>query len=393
MSTSGIFGLAASSMLVVAASACLATGASAKPFKNLYTFTGGADGGWPAGNLIADKSGNLYGTTSVGGPNGAGTVFKLAPDGTETVIYHFTGATDGDLPMSGLLMDSAGNLYGVTEIGGANGAGNVFKVSPDGTETTIYSFGATRADGYNPSSQLIWGPNNTLLGTTVNGGTGALGTVFEVSLTGQETILHSFTGSDGQYPHGGLVMDKAGNSYGTTTNTSKGDSGTVYKINAKGNFSTVYTFTNASGYDLFSSLTFDKSGNLYGTTQAGGAHSYGTVFKLTPSGTLTVLHSFTGGRDGSAPLSPIFIDKKGNLLSTTSGGGLGDNGTVFSLAPNGTLTTLYSFSSPGGNQFQVSTGSHSQAGLIQDKPEGAGWLYGTTYAGGTGNGVVFRIKE
>jgi len=380
-------------MLILAGSAGAVAARSAKRFQSLYTFTGGADGGWPAGNLVADKSGNLYGTTSVGGPNGAGTVFKLAPDGTETVIYHFTGATDGDLPMSGLLMDSAGNLYGVTEVGGANGAGNVFKVTPDGTETTIYSFGATRADGYNPSSQLIWGSNNTLLGTTVNGGTGALGTVFQVSLTGQETILHSFTGGDGQYPHGGLVMDSAGNSYGTTTNTTKGDSGTVYKIDSAGNFSTVYTFTNTSGYDPFSSLTCDKSGNLYGTTQAGGAHSNGTVFKLTTGGTLTVLYAFTGGRDGSDPLAPVFIDKQGNLVSTTSGGGLGDNGTVFSLAPSGTLTTLYTFSSPGGNQFQVSTGSHSQAGLIQDKQAGAGWLYGTTYAGGTGNGVVFRVKE
>ena len=96
------------------------------------------------GNLIADKSGNLYGTTSVGGPNGAGTVFKLAPDGTETVIYHFTGAVDGDLPMSSLLMDKEGNFYGVTEIGGANGLGNVFKVTPDGVQTTLYSFGANR---------------------------------------------------------------------------------------------------------------------------------------------------------------------------------------------------------------------------------------------------------
>jgi uncharacterized repeat protein (TIGR03803 family) len=393
MSTSRIFGLAASSMLVLAASASVATAAGAKRFQTLYTFTGGADGGWPAGNLVADKSGNLYGTTSVGGPNGAGTVFKLAPDGTETVIYHFTGATDGDLPMSGLLMDSARNLYGVTEVGGAYGAGNVFKVTPDGTETTIYSFGATHADAYNPICQLIWGPHHTLLGTTVNGGTGYLGTVFQVSLDGKETILHNFTGSDGQYPHGGLVMDAAGNSYGTTTNTAKGDSGTVYKIDSAGNFSTVYTFTNASGYDPFASLTLDKSGNLYGTAMAGGAHSYGTVFKLTTSGTLTVLYSFTGAGDGSDPLAPVFLDKQGNLVSTTSGGGIGDNGTVFSLAPNGTLTTLFSFSSPGGNHFQNSTGSHSQAGVIQDKATGAGWLYGSTYAGGTGNGVIFRIKE
>jgi uncharacterized repeat protein (TIGR03803 family) len=392
MPISRIAGMAVS-CIALAALAHAPAARAAKRFQTLYTFTGSADGGWPAGNLIADKSGNLYGTTSIGGPNGAGTVFKLAPDGSEAVLYNFTGATDGDLPMSGLLTDSAGNFYGVTEIGGKNGAGNVFKLAPDGTETTIYSFGATRTDGYNPICQLIWGPNKTLLGTTVNGGTGALGTVFQVTLDGQETILHNFTGSDGQYPHAGLVMDTAGNAYGTTTNTAKGDSGTVYKIDSAGNFSTVYTFSNASGYDPFSSLTLDKSGNLYGTAMAGGAHNYGTVFKLTAGGTLTVLYSFTGGRDGGEPEAPVLLDKQGNLVSTTSGGGVGDNGTVFSLAPNGTLTTLFTFRSPGGNHFQDSTGSHSQAGLIKDVPAGAGWLYGTTYAGGTGNGVVFRIKE
>jgi uncharacterized repeat protein (TIGR03803 family) len=384
MSTSRILRLAASSMLVLAAFAGAAAAKSGSHFQSLYTFTGGADGGWPAGNLIADESGDLYGTTSVGGPNGAGTVFKLAPDGTETVIYNFTGGADGDLPMSSLITDKQGNFYGVTEIGGANGEGNVFKVTPDGVETTLYSFGADANDGGNPICQLIWGPHHTLLGTTVNGGADHYGVVFQVTLDGKETILHNFTGDDGRYPHAGLVMDKAGNLYGDTFNAGAGSSGTLYKIDYKGAFSVLYTLSNATGYFPYAALKLDADGNLYGTATAGGAHDDGTVFELTTGGALKVLYSFTNGADGSDPTASLFLDRQGNLLSTTNSGGAGGYGTVFSLAPHGKLTTLYSFTG--------ATGSYSQAGLIRDKEEGSGWFYGSTYSGGSGNGVIFRVK-
>jgi uncharacterized repeat protein (TIGR03803 family) len=384
MSISRFLRLATASMLVLATFAGAAAAKGGAHFQALYTFTGGADGGWPAGDLITDKSGNLYGTTSVGGPNGAGTVFKLAPNGTESVIYHFTGATDGDLPMSSLLMDKQGNLYGVTEIGGANGLGNVFKVTPDGVETTLYNFGASASDGANPICQLIWGQHQELLGTTVNGGANHYGVVFKVTLDGKASILHAFTGDDGRFPHGGLVMDKAGNVYGDTFNAGAGSSGTIYRIDTKSAFSVLYTLSSATGFFPYAALTLDKAGNLYGTATAGGAHNYGTVFELTKSGALNVLYSFTGGADGSAPNASLFLDKLGDLLSTTSAGGTDDNGTVFSLAPNGKLTTLYAFTG--------ATGSHSQAGLIKDKEEGSAWFYGSTYAGGSGNGVIFRVK-
>jgi uncharacterized repeat protein (TIGR03803 family) len=354
-------------------------------YQVLYTFTGGNDGGWPAGNLIADKQGNLYGMTSVGGPNGAGTVFKLAPDGTESVIYHFNGA-DGNLPMAGLLADAAGNFYGVTEIGGKYGAGNVFRVTPDGVYTSLYDFGASNVDGFNPVCQLVWGPHGELVGTTVNGGTGHLGTVFSVTLDGKATILHNFTGMDGEYPPAGVVMDAAGSLYGVTHNTSPGSSGTVYKIDANGVFSVLYTFDNASGFFTHAALTLDANQNLYGTTQAGGATGYGNVFKLTPDGTFTALYSFTGGADGSSPSAQLFLDRKGNLIGTTLAGGNGDNGTIFSVAPDGTLTTLHSFNG--------TKGSHSQGGLVRDPAAGVLWLYGTTYAGGSsGNGVVYRVRR
>ena len=384
MSILKIFGLTAASVLALAAGGGTAVAKTAR-FEALYSFTGGDDGGWPAGNLIADKSGNLYGTTSVGGPNGAGTIFKLAPDGTETVLYHFTGGDDGDLPMSSPLMDEKGNLYGVTEIGGKYGEGNVYRLTPAGVLTSLYDFGTNSPDGGNPICQLVWGPNHVLVGTTENGGSGTDGTVFQVTLDGKETILHNFSGTDGKYPRAGLVRDKAGNVYGTTFNTDAGSSGTVFKIDATGAFSTLYTLTNGSGFFPFAPLTLDSSGNLYGTTTAGGAGGNGTVFKLTPGGTLTVLYSFTGGADGSSPEGQLFLDKQGNLLSTTNWGGKGYNGTVFSLAPNGTLKTLY--------RFTGDSGSHSQAGFVMDKAEGPAWLYGSTYAGGSGNGVIFRVKK
>ncbi len=385
MSISKILVLTASSILTLAASAGVAEAKAAPKFQVLYTFTGGNDGGWPAGNLIADKSGNLYGTTSVGGPNGAGTVFKLAPDGTESVLYHFTGGADGDLPLDGLLTDSKGNFYGVTEIGGRYGAGNVFKVTSGGVATSLYDFGSSASDGINPVCALIWGPHHELLGTTENGGSDQFGTVFQVTLDGKETILHNFNGADGRYPAAGLVMDPTGNLFGTTFNSGSGSSGTVFKIDANGAFTTFYTLSPHSGFFPAAPLTLDKAGNLYSTATAGGAHANGTVFRLTPKGALTVLYSFTGASDGSTPEEPVFLDKQGNLFSTTNSGGTGDNGTAFSLAPNGQLTTLYSFTG--------ATGSHSKAGFVQDKAVGAVWLYGTTYVGGSGNGVVFRVKK
>ena len=369
--------------------ATMAGAARATSLQTLYTFAGGNDdGAWPAGNLVADKNGYLYGTTSTGGPNGAGTVFKLAPDGTETVLYHFTGGNDGNTPMAGLLMDSNGDLYGVTEIGGKFGEGNVFKLTPDGVETSIYDFGTHKSDGGNPICQLIWSRNHELLGTTVNAGAGTDGTVFRVSLTGKETILHAFTGIDGEYPRAGLVMDSAGNLYGTTFNssgTATSGTGTAFEITAQGDFKELYAFVPASGYFPYAALTLDKSGNLYGTTTAGGAYNYGTVFKLTTSGSLTVLHSFTNGTDGASPEAPVFMTKSGDLWGTTASGGKADYGTIFRLRPDGTLTTLHAFTG--------SNGGFSQTGLIEDSAIGGGWLYGSTYAGGSGNGVLFRVQR
>ena len=330
-------------------------------------------------------SSRRYGTTSEGGPNGAGSVFKLAPDGTLTTIYNFTGGNDGDLPLTGLLPDGHGNLYGVTEIGGANGWGVVFKVAPDGTETVIHAFRGDGRDGVNPLGQLIWGADHTLLGTTLNGGRFGFGTVFKLALDGTETIVHAFDGNTGRYPAAGLVMDRSGNVYGTTHNSGAGSSGLVYEIDASGKFHALLICTEATGYFPSGALTLDVSGVLYGTMSAGGAHDYGTVFELKPGAGLKVLHSFTNGDDGAGPLDRPFLDRHGNLLGTTQSGGAHGDGTVFSLSPYGALTTLHAFDGP--------TGSFPQAGLVRDASSGGSWLYGLAYAGGNGNGTAFRVRR
>lgn len=211
----------------------------------LYSFAGGRDGAIPGGGLIFDGSGNLYGTTTEGGGHGCGgtgcgTVFKLTPDGSETVLYRFSGGSDGAEPVAGLVLDAAGNLYGTTELGGAacaaeEGCGTVFRLAPDGTETLLYRFGIG-SDGSYPVAGLVLDAQGNLYGTTNSGGGSSCpgagcGTVFKLTPDGSETILYRFTGgTDGAYPQAPLVMDPQGNLYGTTTGGGGTGQGTVFEI-------------------------------------------------------------------------------------------------------------------------------------------------------------------
>jgi uncharacterized repeat protein (TIGR03803 family) len=250
-----------------------------------------------------DATGNLYGTTGFGGASNAGTVFKLDPSGNKTVLYSFKGGSDGDVPVAGLIMDAAGNLYGTTEDGGSSNC----------------SFGC--------------------------------GIVFELDPAGNETVLHSFTGSpgDGGRPVAGLIMDTAGNLYGTTAEGGSGTCtvingipvsgcGTVFKLDPAGNETVLHSFTGGSdGIQALAALLMDAAGNLYSTTELGGSFGSGIVFKLDPSGNETLLHTFTGGNDGAAPLfASLIMDTAGNLYGTTQNGGGSSNctvgcGTVFKL--------------------------------------------------------------
>ncbi len=384
-----VVGLLASWTLVLAAGTARAT--TAGVFEDLYTFAGDSgDGSGPAGALVADKAGVIWGTTSSGGPNGAGTVFTYTPGGTETMVYHFTGGNDGDLPMAGLLKAPNGDFYGTTEIGGKYGLGTIFKITPAGVLTTIYAFGTNANDGANPECELIWTADHQLAGTTVNGGDGGVGTVFKVSLAGKETILHSFAKADGEYPRAALVMDKVGTLYGTTYDTEgtafNAGNGTAFKIDSTGHFSVFYHFLGAPGYGPSAPMILDADGNLLGTTQNGGAYNNGAIFKLTPAGKATVLYTFTGGADGGRPIAPLLLTKGGALLSTTFEGGQYGYGTVYRLTPAGKLQTLHAFDS--------TDGRYSRSGLLIDSPLSQLFLYGLTYSGGSNeNGNIYSVTR
>ncbi len=335
----------------------------------LYSFcsqSGCADGDTPLGVLVFDAEGNLYGTTATGGNNdsgcssaygaGCGVVFKVTPSGEETVLYAFTGPPDGATPVAGLVFDKGGNLYGTTAQGGVLecewGCGVVFKIDTNGKETVVYSFCSESgcADGTGPSAGLVLGRRGNLYGTTEQGGyygndcAGFLGcgTAFRLTPSGEETVLHAFTGyPDGAIPVAGLVWDKDGNLYGTTELGGNAEpngpgAGTVFKVTLSGKETVLHSFCSrhdcTDGAAPFSKLVFDGKRNMYGTTlELGGNGGNGVAFKLTLSGKDTVLHAFTGESGGYEPAPGLVFDKRGNLYGPTYDGGDYNAGTVFKL--------------------------------------------------------------
>ena len=267
------------------------------------TAGGVADGAGPDAGLILGHDGNLYGTTRYAGAGNRGAVIRLTPSGTESVVYAFgAAAQDGADPSAGLIQDAAGNLYGTTTGGGAHGQGTVFRIDPAGKESLLYSFGASPTDGSGPTGSLLLDGSGNLYGTTPSGGAHGSGTVFVVSPAGVETVLYSFLGTaDGLAPFAGLTAGNDGNFYGTTTSGGASFYGTVFRITPGapgGAFTTVYAFGANGVTDAalpYAGLTLGKDGNFYGTSYLGGQFGAGTVFKLTPGGSESVLYSFSGG--------------------------------------------------------------------------------------------------
>lgn len=255
----------------------------------LHRFGGGTDGAYPAAGLIRDKQGNFYGTTLAGGSNncvsGCGTVYQITAVGAEAPLYRFKGGVDGSTPVGGLVADSGGHLYGTTPYGGVLNQGTVFEVSVTGTKKLLYAF-AGGEDGASPAGTLLRDTNGNLNGTTIFGGTYGDGTVFELTRSGAETVLYSFQGGpvDGANPSGSLVRDNQGNLYGTT---SSGGSnmldGIVFEVSLTGAETVLYNFQGGNdGAQPTTSLLLSEKGILYGTTGVGGANNSGTVFKMMP---------------------------------------------------------------------------------------------------------------
>jgi hypothetical protein len=411
----------------------------------LYSFQGGGDAGSvPVGGVVFDKQGNLYGVTSDGGG-----VYQLAPPAkkagawTETVLYVFQGNTKGDgaTPEGGLVIDSAGNLYGTTAYGGTGncvllgtlvGCGTVYELSPPRQkggawiETILYSF-PTAKQGYYPWGSLVFGSAGKLYGATqFGGGHGTTcdifyqycGAVFELSPPTKqggkwkEKVLHGFkSGKDGANPNGGLVLDSKGAIYGTTFGggdesgeCGTGGCGTVFELSPptqKGGAWTekvLHRFRGQDGANPAAGVVFGKNGKLYGAASAGAVSGNGALFVLAaPTDGVglwkeTVLFRFNDGNDGTSPRGALTFDPSGNLFGTALGGGT-HFGVVFRLKTpkqggSWSLTTLYNFVGP-------PDGSEPKAKLISD---GLGNFYGTTQYGGTGTscqggcGTVFEVS-
>ena len=350
----------------------------------LYSFPWGADGYHPTAGVTGDPTGNLYGTTSSGGTAGYGVVYKVAPTGHETVLYRFTGGADGGTPTGGVILDSAGNLYGTTTYGGASGAGVVFKLDATGSYTVLYTF-TGGADGGHPYAGVIRDSAGNLYGTAYAGGSADYGVVYELDTTGHETVLYSFSGgNDGARPYAGVIRDSPGNLYGTTEEGGVRGVGIVYELDSSGYYTPLYAFFQ-NGIEPLAGVTRDSAGNLYGTTSDGGSGtgSRGTVYELEPNGLETTLHLFTGGSDGGNPEAGVILDSAGNLYGTASAGGSADYGVVYKLDPAGNETVLYNFT--GG-----ADGGVPAAGLTRNS---AGDLCGTALLGGKkGGGVVFVLR-
>jgi uncharacterized repeat protein (TIGR03803 family) len=388
--------------------------AQAQTFTTLYSFCSEsdcADGQYSRAALAQGSDGNFYGTTYFGGANpganglGNGTVFKITPTGTLTTLYSFCSqslCTDGANPNAGLVLGSDGNFYGTTVFGGVNQEGTVFKITPTGTLTTLYSFGSRTlwTDGYQPDAGLVEGRDGNFYGTTGLGGAYEEGAVFRITATGTLTTLYSFCSqgggcTDGYSPIAALVQGSDGDFYGTTCSGGAYGGGTVFKITPTGTLTTLYSFCSQSGCTDGASpsaaLVQASDGNFYGTTYSGGASDRGTIFQITPSGTLSTLYGFcsqSGCTDGVYPSSALVQGSDGNFYGTI--GCSGYNGTIFQITPSGTFTTLYRFCSQSG----CADGFGPIGGVIQASD---GNFYGTTGYGGAyyGNGVfggtVFRL--
>jgi uncharacterized repeat protein (TIGR03803 family) len=406
----------------------LALSVSAQTFKTLRSFDY-TDGAYPYGGLLQGANGDLYETATNGG-DGYGTIFSITPSGTLKQLDSLDLA-NGWRPYAGLVRGTDGDFYGTTRQGGAHlSGGTVFKVTPGGTLTTLYSFcsqsGCT--DGQYPYAGLIQATNGDFYGTTWAGGGSNGGTVFELSPepasgcakgsnTGNgwcETVRYSFCSqggcTDGYQPYAGLVQGTDGDFYGTTNSGGRDDYGTVFKITPSGKLTTLQNFSNggADGQSPYAGLIQGTDGNFYGSTWEGGTNTNcpnpngcGTVFKITPSGKLTTLHSFDDYTDGELVYAGLVQGTDGNLYGTTSAGGTSGLseycghqgcGTVFEISTDGgTLTTLYRFCLHG----DCPDGSEPTAGLVQNTD---GSFYGTTSMGGTsgacgpGCGTVFSLS-
>jgi len=376
----------------------------------VYSFGGvTGDGVNPNSGLMQASDGNLYGVTANGGANGTGAVIRLAPGGSVSELYSFQalGSHDGWGPSGALIQASDGNFYGTTLYGGANancingtgGCGTLFKVTPDGVESLVYSFGATANDAALPGTGVIQASDGNFYGTTGNGGANNVGTVFKVTPGGSETVLHTFGASanDGIDPGGRLVQASDGNLYGVTNlggiTGAAGSSGTVFRVTPAGDVQNFYQFAgglSGDGTEPVGSLIQASDGNLYGATYGGGTDNSGTVFRVTLTGAESVVYAFGFGGDAANPNGSLIQASDGNIYGLAFSGGALNYGALYEVSLAGAETVVTSFLAPSATQgyYPVDIVQATDANLFVTFSGGG--AYGS--GGENNDGVVTRIN-
>jgi uncharacterized repeat protein (TIGR03803 family) len=356
--------------MLIAAGAGFAGHADAASFSVIGSIAGGPQIGAVMGTTLI---GTLPGT-------GAGVLFSLTAAGTYTVLHDFNAATDGSAPRARLAIDAAGDIYGTASGGGANGAGTLWKYSAKGVMSTPHAFGAN-GDGTVPMQGPTMGPDRVVYGATAEGAIGGSGNIFSLSHAGTYTVLYDFLSKgDGHCPFSGVAVSRTGALYGTTVGVGYGGNpnGSVWQFTTAGGLKTLYVFQDgADGEWPSQAPVLDGAGDLYGTTntQNGGSFA-GAIWKITASGAFSILHAMNGATDGYAPNSPLLLGKDGLFYGTTASGGPDNDGTVFSISRTGAFTVVHSFSNSG-------DGAQPTGNLVRDS---TGAVYG-----GTAYGPVFKI--
>jgi len=359
----------------------MSSGGAVTIIRHLNSVTDGAS---PYGEIIKGIDGNFYGLNSAGGTNGYGTIFKITPAGVYSVVKHFSFAADGTNPRGHLVQGKDSSFYGITYGGGTYGYGTIFKLTKTGTFSVLRHLNKP-TDGVSSYSSLTEANDGNLYGMTYLGGTSNAGTIFKISKAGVYAVVKSFnSATDGAYPQGDLIKGSDGNFYGSTYSGGTNGNGTIFKLITASGVYTVLRHLAAStdGGNPYGNLFQNSDGFLYGMNRTGGAGTAGTAFKISTSGAFTLLHSFVSTTEGSTPNGGLVKGNDGNFYGVTSLGGIYTGGTAFRMTALGAVTVIASFNG-------AKSGNIPQESLLKGKDSA---YYGTTSGGGTyGYGTVFKI--
>ncbi|MBV9571361.1 MAG: hypothetical protein JO056_08980 [Alphaproteobacteria bacterium] len=396
-------------VLALLATSSLIAASHAATVKVIYSFQGGADGEYTDTDVVRDAAGNLYGSSVQGGTHASGTVWQLHPNGdgtwTHTVLYNFTGGADGAEPYKGVTLDAAGNLYGTAVTGGGGvcegGCGVAYKLTKDSggsfTQSVIHQFQGTD-DGQGPGARLTVDDSGNVYGMAPIGGVNGMGTIYQMTPAQHGKykfkVLYAFNGADGIGGSAGALVLRSGDLYGAATAGGANGSGSIYRLKqnkmGRWKFAVLYSFKEEpDGGFPYGGLTFDALGNIYGTTYYAGENDVGCVWQLSPHKGRwkeQVLYSFQGGADGAASIANVNFDSAGNLYGTTSEGGAAGTGVIFKLKPGAhgwKESVVHSFAGPPDGAFAYN-------GMVNGESD---TFYGATVHGGSDNeGAIYEFK-